>query len=185
MLCTVFFVISCFAAWGHERHETKLLSGLTPGAVVLKHRCIIFPCWHFLGPLKSVLPTVDDISISGQSRPLQCLLVSHVHFSTLHNSKVSQQRPCHFFSPLRGLVSWCLWPYRRSLSVMSSLSRSACDHDSFLFLKSGSHLGWSNRIMVPCLSPVQGVHLASRIQWVLRSAGFYLISSSWCIQRLH
>lgn len=143
MLCTVFFVISCFAAWGHKRHETKLLSGLTPGAVVLKHRCIIFPCWHFLGPLKSVLPMprlhpLDDISISGQSRPLQCLLVLHGHFSTLHNSKVSQQGPCHFVSPPRSLVSWHLWPYRRCLSVMFSLSRSACDQVSFLFLKLGS-----------------------------------------------
>lgn len=140
---------------GTQRHETKLLSGLTPGALVLKHRCIIFPCWHFIGPLKFVflMPhfhPLDDISISGQSRPLQGLLLSHGHFSTLHNSVPAVS------------LSLCQPPLTASCPGVYAPAGTACQS------RLAYHLGWWNWVTV------QGVHSTSQVLCVLHPFAFIL-----------
>lgn len=88
----------------------------------------------------------------------------------LNTPQVSQQCPCHFVSLPHSLVSWCLWPCRHSLSVLSSVSRSQGDLDSFLLL--ASHLGWWIWVIVPCLITVQGVHSASQVLCVPHAFAF-------------
>lgn len=170
MLCTVFTVISSLAPQGHARCETKLLSGLTPGALVFKHRCIIFPCWHFIGPLKFVflMPhfhPLDDISISGQSRPLQRLLLSHGRFSTLHSSVlVALSAP----PPQPGVLVF-MTLQAQFVSLVSCVQVSLSPGH---FLLLAAVWGWWNWVIVPWLTRVQGVHFASQVLCVLQAFAF-------------